>query len=127
MDYITPGIRLRPDPAKVRILKRTQQSAELHSRSVRPDYVEKNAVLPSNLPPLNLTVCDQWVTPECIRGKPSSRALFHQDKSLTAIIAQYSVPEGKRAAPGNELGIFESLNDHYSKQDLDDYWSAVYP
>ena len=78
VDYITPGIRLRADPAKLRRLKRTQQSSDLQRRSIRPDYVEKSALLPPDLPPLNLTVCDRYVTPECIRGE-----LSHQDNQST--------------------------------------------
>ncbi len=41
--------------------------------------------------------------------------------------AQYSIPKGTKAAPGNELGIFESLNDHYSKDDLDVFFTTLYP
>ena len=60
------------------------------------------------LPPLNITNCDSYVTNQCIRN-------------------QYRIPKGDKAAPGNELGIFESLNDHYSQEDLDVYWSTLYP
>ncbi|KAK3314311.1 alkaline serine protease [Apodospora peruviana] len=111
IDYITPGIRLRADPGKVKKLKRDEQMKQLENRGVRASHTGllpiKNALLPT-LPPLNSSVCDKYVTPECIR-------------------AIYSVPEGTKASPGNELGVFESLGDHYSKQDLDDYWSNVYP
>lgn len=44
----------------------------------------------TGLPPLNSTICDTFVTQECIR-------------------TQYSIPKGTKAAAGNELGIFESL------------------
>lgn len=60
------------------------------------------------LPPLNSSVCDTYVTQECIR-------------------TQYGIPKGDKAAPGNELGVFESLGDHYGKDDLDAYWSTLYP
>lgn len=43
------------------------------------------------------------------------------------IKAQYGLPEGTTATPGNELGIFESLNDHYVKEDMDAYFSNIYP
>ncbi|KAK3319647.1 alkaline serine protease [Cercophora scortea] len=111
IDYITPGIRLRADPGKVRKHKRELEAARLKKRGVVPTYTglvpisEKK--LPG-LPQLNSSVCNLYVTPECIR-------------------TQYTVPEGKTAAPGNELGIFESLNDHYSKDDLDGYFSKIYP
>lgn len=112
IDYITPGIRLRADPKKVEKLRRRRleqdhSSTNLQDRSVRPGHINKDALLPT-LPPLNVSVCDKYVTPDCIR-------------------AQYYIPEGKRASPGNELGIFESLNDHYGKQDLDQYFANVYP
>jgi tripeptidyl-peptidase-1 len=41
--------------------------------------------------------------------------------------AQYQIPNGTRAAKGNELGIFESLSQHYSQEDLDTYWKYVAP
>ncbi|KAK0625146.1 alkaline serine protease [Bombardia bombarda] len=106
IDYITPGIRLRVDPAKARKLKRDP----VEKRGVRASHLLvpiANPALPT-LPPLNSTACNKYVTPDCIR-------------------AQYDVPEGSTATPGNELGVFESLNDHYSKEDLDAYWSNVYP
>ena len=40
---------------------------------------------------------------------------------------QYRVPKGTTAAEGNELGVFESLNDHYSKDDLDAFWWNLFP
>ncbi len=43
------------------------------------------------------------------------------------LVAQYSIPMGDKASPGNELGIFESTDDHYSKADLDGYWSNLEP
>lgn len=40
---------------------------------------------------------------------------------------QYQIPDGTKASPGNELGIFEGIGDHYSKKDLDTYFSTLYP
>ena len=40
---------------------------------------------------------------------------------------QYGIPESKTAAAGNKLGIFESLDVHYSRKDLDIYFSTLYP
>lgn len=68
------------------------------------DVFQANAALP----PLNSTNCDTYVTQDCIRN-------------------QYNISKGDKAAAGNELGIFESLSDHYSKADLDTYWSTLYP
>ncbi len=44
-----------------------------------------------------------------------------------ALIAQYGIVNATTAAPGNELGIFEALNDHYSKKDLDVFFNTLYP
>ncbi len=41
--------------------------------------------------------------------------------------AQYQIPNGTKAIKGNELGIFQSLNQHYSQEDLDTYWRNIAP
>jgi tripeptidyl-peptidase-1 len=43
------------------------------------------------------------------------------------VLVQYNIPNATLAAPGNELGIFESLDVHYSRHDLDIYYSTLYP
>lgn len=62
----------------------------------------------TTLPPLNSSVCDLYVTQACIR-------------------AQYNITKGDKAAAGNELGVFESIGDHYGKEDLDVFYSTLYP
>lgn len=39
----------------------------------------------------------------------------------------YQIPPGTKSTPGNELGIFEDLGDVYSQQDLDLFFSTLYP
>lgn len=39
----------------------------------------------------------------------------------------YDIPLGTTATPGNEMGVFESLGDHYSKLDLDVFVSRYAP
>lgn len=90
VDYITPGIRLRPDPGRVRRLKRRSDGEKLRKRMVKAMNTGLEVIEASGLPPLNSSVCDSYVTQQCIR-------------------TQYSIPKGDKAAPGNELGIFESL------------------
>lgn len=90
IDYITPGIRLRPDPGRVRRLKRQADGEKLRKRSVKAMNTGLEVIEATGLPPLNSTICDTFVTQECIR-------------------TQYSIPKGTKAAAGNELGIFESL------------------
>ena len=116
IDYVTPGIRLRQDPGLVRQVKSRSGRSSVTKRS---DRATNTGVKPigdgsrlstqaATLPPLNSSVCGQYVTNECIRS-------------------QYRIPKGTKAAPGNELGVFESLNQHYSKDDLDTYWKTLYP
>lgn len=90
VDYITPGIRLRADPGRVRRLKRQAEGEKLRKRMVKTMNTGLEVIDASVLPPLNSSICDSFVTQECIR-------------------TQYSIPKGNKAAPGNELGIFESL------------------
>ncbi|KAL7940291.1 peptidase S8/S53 domain-containing protein [Trichoderma barbatum] len=68
--------------------------------------LKKRELLPS-LPTVNSTTCHQYVTADCVR-------------------AQYGIPNNTLAASGNELGIYQ-IYQHYSKHDLDVYWSNVYP
>ncbi|KAJ0109613.1 hypothetical protein J7T55_014175 [Diaporthe amygdali] len=109
IDYITPGIRLRADPGRVRSLKRRAEAEQFGKRAVKAMNTGIDVIGPdaSSLPPLNSSVCDSYVTQECIR-------------------TQYSIPKGDKAAEGNELGVFESLGDHYAQNDLDVYWSTLY-
>lgn len=57
---------------------------------------------------LTLENCDKYITAACIQS-------------------QYNIPNNTLASPGNELGIFESLNDHYGQYDLDVFFSTLYP
>ena len=41
--------------------------------------------------------------------------------------AQYNIPKANSAVPGNEIGIFESLDVHYSRKDQDIFFSTLYP
>ena len=42
-------------------------------------------------------------------------------------VVQYGIANATSASPGNELGIFESLGDHYSRKDLNVFWKKLYP
>lgn len=52
------------------------------------------------------------------------RILFLQ-MELTDRTVMYNITEGTTAAPGNELGIFETMNDIYSQTDLDLFFSHL--
>ncbi|KAK8117373.1 uncharacterized protein PG998_005654 [Apiospora kogelbergensis] len=101
IDYVTPGTRLRTRSTGGKDSKRKRSLKD--GNIVRPQITK----LPG-FPHPNATTCDIYVTAECTR-------------------VQYNVPNGTTSHPGNELGIFESLDDHYSRNDLDVFFSTLYP
>jgi tripeptidyl-peptidase I len=119
VDYITPGIKLRADPGSLSKLNRRSHAEDLKKRGVQaahtdvmPLSVVEEGVLDGQ-PQVDITTlteadCDLYVTAACMRY-------------------QYNIPNNTLAAAGNELGIFESLDDHYSKYDLDVFFSTLYP
>lgn len=110
VDYITPGIKLfHPTP-----IRKRQADDE--------DGEGKNYKLPTLLKPLpasigetkakaksgDLSACDEVAGPACIK-------------------ALYNITVGTLAASGNQMGIFEDLNDHYSQADLNSFFEYAYP
>ncbi len=120
IDYITPGTRLRQRNIK-RGNVRPQRAGLIDDQvSVRPLITQ----LPG-FPFPNSSVCDVYVTAECTRGM-----VFLEDAYIFDIncgLVQYNIPEGTTDHFGNQLGIFESLDVHYSRKDLDIYYSTLYP
>ena len=51
---------------------------------------------------------------------------FIRPTDLYGNLVQYGLPNSTTAAAGNQLGIFES-GDHYSRVDLDVFFSTLYP
>ena len=72
IDYITPGIRLRVDSGKAKKLRRKREAEHLRKRGVAAMNTGTvpipQALLP-DLPQLNSSVCDLYVTNQCIRSK----------------------------------------------------------
>ncbi|KAI1750022.1 subtilisin-like protein [Xylaria castorea] len=98
VDYVTPGTRLR---SKQHAAKEKKMKRSFDD--VRPFITQ----LPG-YPQPNSTTCSLYVTADCTR-------------------AQYNIPKASTKFPGNQLGIFESLDDHYSKKDLDEFFKVAYP
>lgn len=46
---------------------------------------------------------------------------------MLTVVAMYNITKGSKATKGNELGIFESLGDVYTQEDLDLFFSTIYP
>ncbi|KAI0869261.1 subtilisin-like protein [Hypoxylon argillaceum] len=100
IDYVTPGTRLR---SRQHAAKEKKMKKRAFKNDVQPFITQ----LPA-FPEPNSTTCSIYVTAECTR-------------------AQYNIPKATTKFPGNELGIFESLDDHYSKDDLDVFFKTLYP
>ncbi|KAL1902805.1 hypothetical protein Sste5346_000716 [Sporothrix stenoceras] len=112
IDYITPGVKLASHGFEERVKavrrrddKRGNGGARLERRSEDASQTEAASA------PWVTGGCDQFATYECIR-------------------AQYGLPSSKtKIAPvaGNEVGIFETANNHYSKDDLNLLYSYTAP
>ncbi|KAH8900403.1 putative Tripeptidyl-peptidase sed1 [Thozetella sp. PMI_491] len=113
IDYITPGIRLLRG-TRQSLKKSRRADSESQGGGYRAFHTDVSA-LPNGLSiqasdggMFNASICDTVVSPVCI-------------------LSQYRIPKGQLASPGNELGIFQDLDQHYSPSDLDLYWANVYP
>ncbi|KAK8091487.1 hypothetical protein PG997_001848 [Apiospora hydei] len=109
VDYVTPGTRLRKRSAATRGGKDSSSQRKEKRGGLKNGNVVRPAItqLPV-FPNPNATTCDLYVTAECTR-------------------VQYNLPNGTTSHPGNELGIFESIDDHYSRADLDVFFATLYP
>ncbi|KAK8109283.1 hypothetical protein PG984_015084 [Apiospora sp. TS-2023a] len=103
VDYVTPGTRLRKRSTGGKNSQKKKRSGLKDGSIVRPEITQ----LPG-FPNPNASTCDRYVTAECTR-------------------VQYNLPNGTTSCAGNELGIFESLDDHYSRADLDVFFATLYP
>lgn len=56
-------------------------------------------------------------------SETSKRAAVTTDQGAE----QYTIPNATLAADGNQLGIYESVDVHYSRAELDIFFSTMYP
>ncbi|OQN98397.1 hypothetical protein B0A48_15665 [Cryoendolithus antarcticus] len=110
VDYITPGVKhIGTHGSKAALEKRGGWDNGGKGHRKRPHPPPTRPMPPGPMPSAaNLTACGTLVTPECIA-------------------AMYNITQGNKAAPGNELGIFEDLGDVYAQQDLDNFFTRYYP
>ena len=119
VDYITPGLKLlTPSSRKTK----AQPSLERRTFGVTGGNVS-NATDPlkSILPPLKAKLP---VDIKTLLSEPLEQAC--QQAILPGCVsALYNITNATKAAKGNELGIFEDLNDVYSQTDLDDFFASL--
>ncbi|KAH7038297.1 peptidase S8/S53 domain-containing protein [Microdochium trichocladiopsis] len=110
IDYITPGTRLRAIKRTAEAKGQQKKQRRSGDLNIRPEPLYRTSFKGQPDPfVINATSCDVNIVADCLR----------QQYGITQL-------QGK-AQPGNELGIFESLDDHYSKHDLDVFFSTLYP
>ncbi|KAK4231917.1 putative protease [Podospora fimiseda] len=123
IDYVTPGIKLMSLGYDEKVMKRMHERRTFWGKGNRRPHGKgktksnKNSgskvstVEPDKADENEFKVtggCDVEVTPQCIRN-------------------QYQIPSNKNSRRGNELGIFQSLNQHYNQIDMNNYFKYVSP
>ncbi|KAK3377331.1 peptidase S8/S53 domain-containing protein [Lasiosphaeria ovina] len=113
VDYITPGTKLvsagygAQATERMRRRRRTRQRRAVRRRKPKKPRAESDIAHVECIDEERefkiLGSCGYDVTPTCVRN-------------------QYQIPNGTTATPGNELGVFQGLNQHYNQWDLDMYW-----
>ncbi|KAL8832256.1 MAG: hypothetical protein Q9191_000388 [Dirinaria sp. TL-2023a] len=114
IDYITPGLKLLV-PARTRSGSEAQQLEKRifgvtgKNTPILPPLKKALPAPLSNILKLTLNaICQVAVIPQCI-------STF------------YNITKPTKAAAGNQLGIFEDLNDKYSQTDLNDFFATLAP
>ena len=110
VDYVTPGLKLlTPSRPRDGIEKRTFGVTGQKGKKPQPPLKKALPMALSELLALLLkTICQQSIIPECIK-------------------TMYNITEPTKAAAGNQLGIFEDLNDKYSQTDLNEFFLTLSP
>ncbi|KAL6720032.1 Tripeptidyl-peptidase sed1 [Lecanora helva] len=111
IDYITPGIKLLT-PSRSRdepeLQKRIFGVTDKGHHILRPKFKALPEALSAILAAPLSAICDVAAIPLCI-------------KTL------YNITTPTKAAPGNQLGIFEDLGDMYSQTDLNLFFASLAP
>ena len=113
IDYITPGLKLLvPSHKKTEdreaIQKRTFGVTSPGTPTLPPLKKALSQPLSSLLKLGLAALCQVAIVPQCIS-------------------TLYNITAPTKAAPGNQLGIFEDLNDKYSQTDLNDFFLTLAP
>lgn len=114
VDYITPGLKLLTggkNPKDRDLSKRGEKAKRGFrtngSQKFSPPIIS-GTLSKSQLPSLNsLSTCDSFITPACIA-------------------AMYNITQATKAAPNNQLGIFEE-GDFYAAEDLIEFFTLLAP
>ncbi|KAK4161699.1 putative protease [Cladorrhinum sp. PSN259] len=119
IDYITPGIKLMSSGYDDKTMKRMLERRTWREKGGRPNAQakvnpnQKGGSSSAQVQP-DKTADDEFnVTGGC-------------DVDITPQY-QYQIPAGKKSSKGNELGIFQSLTQHYNQKDMNNYWKYVAP
>lgn len=110
IDYVTPGLKLlTPSTPRDGIAKRTFGIAEGPGKQPEPPLTKPLPMPLKSLLGLVLEfVCPLAIIPACIT-------------------TMYNISEPTKAAPNNQLGIFEDIDDKYSQTDLNQFFLTLAP
>ena len=113
VDYITPGIKLYATPGKTRAKRGLEKrtfgiTGERKQPPLQAPLPMPFSQISSKAKNGSLADCSAVITPPCIR-------------------ALYNLTKPTKAAPGNELGIFESIGDTYDQTDLNSFFASLAP
>jgi tripeptidyl-peptidase-1 len=105
IDFITPTIAL--NPARKGRRRALEQPHEIIAvSSLQPKLGA--TFQPSHLPPLDLSSCDSYTIPDCLR-------------------ALYGIPEGTTANPQNSFGIYAQSPNQFFQSNLDIFFRNFSP
>ena len=118
VDYITPGLKLltpsipRGAEERKEFEKRTfgvTEGTSSHPPVLQPPLKKPLTVAVSTLLGEALSaICGIAIIPACIS-------------------TMYNITKADKAAPNNQLGIFEDLGDMYSQTDLNEFFATIFP
>ncbi|KAI1364802.1 peptidase S8/S53 domain-containing protein [Xylaria arbuscula] len=117
VDYITPGVKLMGNGGSLEHHSKRENDSKSRERTPSSEQAKGEKFqgslsfiepIPPHILSGNLTLeqgCDTYVTPDCIREL-------------------YGIPKGTTKHEGNKMGVFQSLKQHYTQQDLDTFFWA---
>ena len=116
IDYITPGLKLLTPSMPREPEKRKELEKRIFGVTAPGD---KKPILPPLKKALGISIAQ-------LLAKPLS-ALCDVAIIPLCISTLYNITKPTKAAPGNQLGIFEDLGDMYSQTDLNDFFLTLAP
>lgn len=108
IDFITPTVATTVIKSTRQERRSSTNSPELNKILALHPHKVGSEFKPSHLPAQNLSNCDTFTTPDCLR-------------------ALYGIPIGKTTNPHNSLGVYTQSPEQYAQSDLDIFFGNFSP